>query len=236
MADDPRDRLIVGLDVPSVEAAEAMIEKLGGAVTYYKIGHQLIYAGGLPLARKLVDGGKKVFLDAKLLDIDNTVESGVRSIAATGVTSVTVHAYPQALRAAVKGRGGSPLQLLGVTVLTSMDDGDLAATGYASGVEELVLKRAADADAAGFDGIICAPTDVAAIRRRVGKRLKLVTPGIRPAGADAGDQKRIATPGAAIAAGADHLVCVRPVLGAPDPKRAAEAIVAEIAEALNRRS
>lgn len=227
-----RDRLIVALDLPSVAEAEAMVLRLGGSASFYKVGLQLIYAGGIPFARDLVAAGKKVFLDAKLLDIDNTVGHAVESIVRLGATFLTVHAYPQAMRAAVAARGDAALKLLGVTVLTSMDDADLAAAGYAGTAADLVARRAADARAAGMDGIVASPAEAAAVRAIVGPSLALVTPGIRPAGSHAGDQKRIATPAAAIRAGADHLVVGRPVTGADDPKAAADAIVAEIEHAI----
>jgi orotidine-5'-phosphate decarboxylase len=227
-----RDRLIVALDVPSVAEAEAMIARLGGSVTFYKIGLQLIFAGGLPLAERLARADKKVFLDAKLLDIDNTVAGAVSSIAAMGVTFLTIHAYPQAMRAAVAARGNAPLKLLAVTVLTSMDEKDIAAAGYAGKVNDLVARRVADAKAAGIDGIVASPAEAAAIRRIVGPDVAIVTPGIRPPGAAAGDQKRVAGPADAIRAGADYLVVGRPIIGAADPGAAAEAIGAEIAAAV----
>jgi len=228
----PRDRLIVALDVASVAEAEAMIARLGDSVTFYKIGLQLIFAGGLPLAEKLARADKKIFLDAKLLDIDNTVAGAVGSIAAMGATFLTIHAYPQAMRAAVAARGSSPLKLFAVTVLTSMDEKDIAAAGYAGSVSDLVARRAADARAAGVDGIVASPAEAAAIRGIVGPNVAIVTPGIRPAGTAAGDQKRVAGAAEAIRAGADYLVVGRPITGAADPKAAAEAIVAEIAAAL----
>jgi orotidine-5'-phosphate decarboxylase len=229
---EPRDRLIVGLDVPTVGEAEAIVARLGDSVTFYKIGLQLIFAGGLALAERLAKSGKKIFLDVKLLDIDNTVEGAVGNIARMGMTFVTVHAYPKAMRSAVAARGGASLGLLGVTVLTSMDDGDLAAAGYAGTVGALVLRRAKDARAAGMDGIVCSPVEVAKVRAAVGPGIALVTPGIRPAGSEAGDQKRVTTPADAIRAGADYLVVARPIIRAPDPREAAEAIQAEIAAAL----
>jgi orotidine-5'-phosphate decarboxylase len=227
-----RDRLIVPLDLPSVPAAEAMIARLGDSVTFYKIGYQLAYAGGLPLVRRLADAGKKVFLDLKLHDIGNTVARGVESVASLGATFLTVHAYPQTMKAAVEGRGGSALKLLAVTVLTSYDDGDLHAAGYRLGVSDLVEARAQQAQVLGIDGLVCSPEEAAALRKIVGHQMHLVTPGIRPAGAATGDQKRIMTPAKAIAAGADYLVVGRPVLEATDPKAAANAIVAEIEQAL----
>jgi len=228
----PRDRLIVALDVPSVGDAEAMIAALGDSVTFYKIGLQLIFAGGIELARRLAGEDKRVFLDVKLLDIDNTVAGAVDSISRLGVTFLTVHAYPKAMRAAVSARGSSPLKLLGVTVLTSMDQADVAAAGFAGPVASLVATRAADARAAGMDGIVASPAEAAAVRRIVGADIAIVTPGIRPAGGDAGDQKRVATPASAIRDGADYLVVGRPITAASSPKRAADAIVSEIAGAL----
>jgi orotidine-5'-phosphate decarboxylase len=228
----PKDRLIVALDVPSVAEAEAMVGRLGDSVAFYKVGLQLVFAGGIDFARALARSGKKVFLDVKLLDIDNTVEGAVANIAAMGMSFVTIHAYPKAMRAAVKARGAAPLKLLGVTVLTSLDEADLAAAGYAGTVAALVAARAADAKAAGMDGVVASPAEAAALRKIVGPGVAIVTPGIRPSGADAGDQKRIATPAAAIAAGADYLVVGRPIIAASDPKKVAEAIQAEIAAAL----
>lgn len=228
----PKDRLIVGLDLPSPEAAEAMVSRLGDSVTFYKIGYRLAYAGGLPLVRKLADQGKKVFLDLKLHDIGNTVRQGVESISKLGATFLTVHAYPQTMKAAVEGRAGSDLKILGVTVLTSYNDDDLHAAGYRLGVSELVEARAQQAQALGVDGLVCAPEEAGNLRKIVGLQMNLVTPGIRPEGSAVGDQKRIMTPGRAITAGADYLVVARPVVEATDPKAAAEAIQAEIARAL----
>ena len=227
----PRDRLIVALDLPGVEAAEAMIGKLGDSVTFYKIGYQLAYAGGLPLIVKLADRGKKVFIDLKLHDIGNTVARGVESIAKLGATFLTVHAYPQTMKAAVEARGAN-LKILAVTVLTSYDDGDLHAAGYRLNVTDLVEARAQQAQVLGVDGLVCSPEEAARLHKIVGHQMQLVTPGIRPAGAATGDQKRIMTPGRAIAAGADFLVVGRPVVEAADPKAAAEAIHAEIAQSL----
>jgi len=228
----PRDRLIVALDVPSVEQAEAMVARLGEAVSFYKIGYQLGFAGGLPLVRKLADRGKKVFVDLKLHDIGNTVARGVESVARLGATFLTVHAYPQTMKAAVEARGSSGLQILAVTVLTSYDDGDLHAAGYSLGVADLVEARAQQAQVLGVDGIVCSPAESSALRKIVGHQMRLVTPGIRPAGSTTGDQKRIMTPARAIAAGSDYLVIGRPIMEAADPKAAAEAVVAEIGPAL----
>ena len=231
---DPRERLILALDVPSVAAAEAMIARLGESVSFYKIGYQLAFAGGIDFARVLASAGKQIFLDLKLHDIGNTVAKGVESVARLGATFLTVHAYPQTMHAAVDARAGSNLRLLAVTVLTSYDDADLASAGYDFTVSELVAERAAQAHDVGIDGLVCSGEEAAMLRPVVGASMVLVTPGIRPAGADAGDQKRIMTPAAAIAAGADYLVVGRPVIAAPDPKAAAEAIVAEIADARNQ--
>jgi orotidine-5'-phosphate decarboxylase len=228
---DPRERLIVALDVSSVAEAEAMVARLGDAVVFYKIGYQLGFAGGLGFAERLIGAGKQVFVDMKLHDIGNTVAQGVKSIARMGATFLTVHAYPQTMHAAVDARAGSKLRILAVTVLTSYDDADLAAAGYDFTVPELVAERAAQARDVGIDGLVCSAQEAANIRTIVGAGMTLVTPGIRPAVADADDQKRIMTPSAAIAAGADYLVVGRPVVAAPDPKAAAEAIVAEIAAA-----
>jgi orotidine-5'-phosphate decarboxylase len=227
-----RDRLIVALDLPSVAAAEAMIGKLGDSVTFYKIGYQLAYAGGLPLVRQLADRGKKVFADLKMHDIGNTVTRGVESVAKLGATFLTVHAYPQTMKAAVEGRAGSDLKILAVTVLTSYDDGDLHAAGYRLSVSDLVEARAQQAQVLGVDGLVCSPEEAAHLHKIVGHQMSLVTPGVRPAGSATGDQKRVMTPGRAIAAGADYLVVGRPVMEAADPRAAAEAIQAEIKQAL----
>jgi orotidine-5'-phosphate decarboxylase len=228
---EPRDRLIVALDVPSVAAADEMVARLGDAVSFYKIGYQLAFAGGLTMADHLVRAGKQVFLDLKLHDIGNTVAQGVQSVVRSGAAFLTVHAYPQTMKAAVDARGASNLRILAVTVLTSYNDADLAAAGYDFTVAELVAERSAQARDMGIDGIVCSAEEAANLRGIVGHRMTLVTPGIRPAGSESGDQKRIMTPAAAIAAGADYLVVGRPVIAAADPKAAATAIVAEIAAA-----
>jgi orotidine-5'-phosphate decarboxylase len=225
----PRERLIVALDLSSVEAAEALVARLGDAVSFYKIGYRLAYAGGLSYAQTLAGAGKQVFLDLKLHDIGNTVAQGVKSVARLGATFLTVHAYPQTMQAAVEARGGA-LRILGVTVLTSYDDNDLNAAGYETSVKALVARRAEQARALGIDGLVCSPEEAANVRAIAGAGMALVTPGIRPTGAEAADQKRIMTPAAAIAAGADYLVVGRPIVAASDPRAAAEAIVAEIAQ------
>jgi orotidine-5'-phosphate decarboxylase len=228
---NPRERLIVALDLPSVQAAESMVTKLGASVSFYKIGYQLAYAGGLAFAADLIKAGKQVFLDLKLHDIGNTVGRGVESVTRLGATFLTVHAYPQTMKAAVAAKGNSGLKILAVTVLTSYDDADLLDAGYKLGVGALVAQRATQARAAGVDGLVCSAEEAANLRKIVGPGMALVTPGIRPAGAKADDQKRVMTPAKAISAGADYLVVGRPVVEAPDPKAAAEAIVAEIERA-----
>ena len=231
MSLDARERLIVALDVPSIKAAEAMVERLGESVWFYKIGYQLAFAGGLPFAAELIAAGKQVFLDLKLHDIGNTVAKGVESVAQLGATFLTVHAYPQTMKAAVEGKRGSTLRILAVTVLTSYDDADLAAAGYELNVKELAAARAAQARDTGIDGLVCSAEEVAVLRDIAGPAMVLVTPGIRPSGSSTGDQKRIMTPARAIEAGADYLVVGRPVLEAGDPKAAADAIVAEMERA-----
>lgn len=228
---DPRDRLIVALDVPTVRDAEAMVTRLGDSVSFYKIGYQLAFASGLAFVDELIRGGRQVFLDMKLHDIENSVAKGVESVARTGVTFLTVHAYPQTMKAAVAARQGSKLKILAVTVLTSYDDIDLAESGYSQSVDALVALRAQQAHDLGVDGLVCSPEEASPLRLVVGHDMKFVTPGVRPAGSAHGDQKRVATPGQAIAAGADYLVVGRPITGAADPKAAAQAIVAEIAAA-----
>jgi orotidine-5'-phosphate decarboxylase len=230
MSIEPRERLIVALDLPSVDAATLMVKRLGDSVAFYKIGYQLAFAGGLAYAHTLVELGKHVFLDLKLHDIGNTVAQGVKSVARLGATFLTVHAYPQTMEAAVQAREGA-LRILAVTVLTSYSDHDLKHAGYDATVKALVAGRAEQARDLGVDGLVCSPEEAAAVRAIIGTKMTLVTPGIRPAGAEAGDQKRIATPATAIAAGADYLVVGRPIIAAADPKAAAEAIIAEISRA-----
>ncbi len=230
---DARDRMIVPLDFASVDEAEKMVATLGDAASFYKIGMQLVFAGGLPLISQLVAEGKRIFLDMKLLDIDNTIAGGVDSIARLGVTFTTIHAYPKAMRAAVETlrraeQHSAGLGLLAVTVLTSMEDDDVHAAGYAQPAAELVTTRAADARRAGMDGIVCSPLEIAAVRNIVGPDMAIVTPGIRPAGAAADDQKRIMTPTDAIKAGANYLVIGRPITAADDPAAAARAVMNEI--------
>jgi orotidine-5'-phosphate decarboxylase len=229
---DPRDRLIIALDVSTVAEASRLVEAIGDTATFYKVGYQLAYAGGLTFVEDLIRNGRKVFLDLKLHDIANTVEEGVRSVARMGVTFLTVHAYPQTMRAAVAGRADADLKVLGVTVLTSYDDRDLVDAGYASGTSDLVSRRAAQAAEIGLDGIVCAATEASAVRGRIGSDRLIVTPGIRPAGSSANDQKRVVSPEAAIRAGADRLVVGRPITGAADPRAAVRSILREIEHAI----
>ena len=228
----PKDRLIVPLDLPTVMEAEAMVDNLGDSVSFYKIGHQLAFANGLGFIRELHDRGKKVFLDMKLLDIDNTITKGVENIAKMGVAMTTIHAYPKAMRAAVEAAKDSDLCLLGVTVLTSMDNEDLKQAGYAHSAKDLVLQRAADASEAGMGGVVASAQEASEISKIVRSEMTIVTPGIRPSGSDIGDQKRVMTPAKAIAAGATHLVVGRPITASENPKSSAESIIKEIESTL----
>lgn len=223
---DPR--LIVALDVPTVAEAEALVASIGDEAVFFKIGYQLAFAGGLQLARDLKQSGRKIFLDMKLLDIDNTIAKGVENVVRMGVDMLTLHAYPKTMRAAVAAAQGSDLCLLGVTVLTSMDADDVTEAGYALSPEALVLQRATQARQAGMGGIVCSANEARAVRTIVGPNMAIVTPGIRPAGADHGDQKRVMTPAMALAAGASHLVVGRPITAAGDPAAAARAIRLEM--------
>jgi len=232
----PSDRLIVALDLAEPAQARALIQRLGPTVSFYKIGLELLYANdtadnGLRLADELVAQGKKVFLDLKLHDIPNTVRRATAQVARRGVTFLTVHAFPQTMAAAKEGAADSALKLLAVTVMTSYDDDDLAEAGYRFVVRDLVPHRAAQAEALGIDGLVTSAQEVAELRAAIGQDMILVTPGIRLAGGARDDQKRVATPAAAIAAGADYLVVGRPITEAADPRAAAEAIRDEIAAA-----
>ena len=232
-----RDRLIVALDVPTIEAARALVGKLGAAVGFYKIGLELVMSGGLDLARELTRNKKQVFLDMKLLDIENTVERATRNAAATGATFLTVHAQDaKTLRAAVAGKAGSTLEILGVTVLTNLDANDIQQQGIGASPADLVAARARLAREAGCDGVVASGQEAARVRAVVGPHLAIVTPGIRLPGDIAGDQARVATPEQAIAAGADYLVVGRPVTAADDPARAAELFVRSIEAGLAKRT
>jgi orotidine-5'-phosphate decarboxylase len=221
--------LIVGLDVGSRAHAEEIVALLGDTVDFYKIGYQCFYgADGYALGKALLAAGKRVFFDLKLLDIDNTVEKGVAAIAETGATMLTVHAYPKAMRAAAKAAWGSGLTILGVTVLTSMDDADVRDAGYARDAAGLVALRAQQARDEGIGGVVASPLEAEMVRTIIGPHMAVVTPGIRPAGSPAGDQKRVLGPAEALKLGASHLVVARPIIAAPDPRQAAQAILAEM--------
>ncbi len=225
------DRLIVALDVGNAITGLELADRIGDAAHFYKIGLGMLTGGGLSLARELKDErGKRVFLDMKLFDIGATVEAAVRGLAAFDLDFLTVHGDPQVVRAAKEGAAGSNMKILGVTVLTSLDRADLDRMMIVPGdIHDITVERAARALEAGADGIIASPREAAAIRAlpQAAGRL-IVTPGVRPAGAALGDQKRVETPAAAIAAGADHIVVGRPIWQAADPRRAAQAIVAEL--------
>lgn len=228
------DRLIVALDVPNALAGLELAEKIGDAASFYKIGLGMLTGGGLALANELKqEHGKRIFLDMKFFDIGATVEAAVRGIAKYDLDFLTVHGDPHVVRAAKQGAAGSNLKILAVTILTSLDRGDLDAALIVPGeVARLVETRAERAFEAGADGVIASPQEAAAIRALPSAAGRLiVTPGVRPAGAALGDQKRVATPAEAIRAGADHIVVARPILAAPDPVAAARAIAAELASA-----
>lgn len=223
MTADPR--LYVALDLPSVEEARAMVEVLGDSVASYKIGLQLLPLGGAEFGRELAASGKNIFFDFKLHDIGITVEKATRSIATLGADLLTVHARPAVMVSAAKGRGDSDLKILGVTVLTSLDQDALFANGYHNTPEELVMHRVQQALEAGIDGVVSSPLEAAKIRALVPKDFLVVTPGVRMPGGDLGDQKRVATPGAALKSGASHIVVGRPITAAEDPRAAALAII-----------
>lgn len=229
---DAARRLIVALDFPSAEAAARLAAQLRGQISIFKIGLELVYADGLGLARNLAEAGHQIFLDAKLLDIPNTVERATANAARLGAAFLTVHgADRKTLDAAVRGRGGAATKLLAITVLTSLDAADLNEQHIGLSPAELVLRRARLASDAGFDGVVASAQEAAAIRAALGDSLLIVTPGIRPAGAETADQSRVVTPAEAIARGADYLVVGRPISAAPDPLGAARAIIAEMAAA-----
>lgn len=229
---DPR--LIIPLDLPSRAEAEAMVEALGDSVGFYKIGLQMFAVGGMEMARDLKARGRQVFLDWKLHDIGATVEKATAAIVGTGSCDLlTVHAQPQVLAAAVKGRGGeTSAKILGVTVLTSLSGQDLAQIGYGMGVEQLVERRIRQVIDAGADGVVASPHEAALARRIGGPDFLVVTPGVRPDWAGKDDQARAATPAEALASGASHLVCGRPITAAADPRAAALRIVAEMKAAV----
>lgn len=226
----PDPRLILGLDLPDAAQARAMAERLAGEVGFFKIGLGMLASGGLDLAAGLKGEGARVFLDLKLFDISATVTAAVRGLTRVAPDFLTVHGDPHVVRAAVAGRGDAPTRILAVTILTSLDRADLDAALILPGaVARLVEIRAERAFEAGADGVIASPQEAAAIRALPAAAGRLiVTPGVRPAGAALGDQKRVAAPAEAIRAGADHIVVARPILAAPDPVAAARAILAEL--------
>jgi orotidine-5'-phosphate decarboxylase len=228
----PRDRLIVALDVPTVDDARALVATLGDEVTFYKVGLELVMRGGLDFARGLTATGKRVFLDMKLLDISNTVERAVGNAAETGANFLTVHGTDtRTLKAAVAGCAGTSLKILAVTVLTNLDTADLAEQGISATPAELVERRARLAQAAGCHGVIASGREAAAVRAATGPGFLIVTPGIRMPEGDVGDQQRVATPASAISDGADYLVVGRPITQARDPVAAARTFVDEIGRA-----
>jgi orotidine-5'-phosphate decarboxylase len=232
MTDTTSDKLIVALDLPSYDDARALVDRLGDTVHFYKIGLELLFSGGLDLARELKFEGKRVFLDLKFLDIGNTVERAVAAAAGLGVDFLTLHGLDtKTLKAAVRGRANAPLKLLAVTVLTNLEQSDLNEQGTALTPAELVLRRAKLAKEAGVDGVIASGQEASAVRAEVGSKFLIVTPGIRLAGAEKGDQSRVMTPESALRAGADHLVVGRPINAAKDPRAAAQAFLARIGEA-----
>lgn len=226
---DPR--LILPLDLPSVAEARAMVDTLGDAVSFYKIGLELLATDGMALARDLKGEGKSIFLDWKLHDIGATVERSARVLAGAGCDLLTVHAEPQVMQAAVKAKGGSDLKILAVTVLTSLNDADLIELGYAFSARDLVARRIRQAVDCGVDGIVSSPHEAALAREIAGPDFLVVTPGVRPFWSAKNDQARAATPADALKAGASHLVCGRPITAANDPREAALKVVAEMAEA-----
>lgn len=227
-----RDKLIVALDLPSYDEARALVDLLGNTVSFYKIGLELLFSEGLSLARELKFEGKRVFLDLKFLDIGNTVERAVASAAELGIDFTTVHGHDtKTLKAAVAGRGNSNMKLLAVTVLTSLDQFDLEEQGISATPAGLVIGRARMAEITGFDGVVASGQEAAAVRSETGPDFLIVTPGIRLPGAAAGDQTRVTTPEEAIRFGANHIVVGRPINAARDPKAAAEAFLAHIANA-----
>ncbi len=226
-------RLIVGLDLPSVEAARAMVQRIGNVVEAYKVGLTLLARpGGVAFAHELRDMGKVVFQDWKLHDIGAQVEGAARSVAEGGCDLLTVHAEPQVMRAAVKGRGGLATKILAVTVMTSLSDQDLIEIGYSAPAADLVETRVRQALECGVDGVVSSPLEAARVRAIATEAGRpdflIVTPGVRPAGGDLGDQQRVATPSDALRAGATHLVVARPVIAADDPVMAAARIAAEM--------
>ena len=226
------ERLIVALDVHDLDQARALVDQLHPLAPVVKIGFHSLFSGGLDLARDLARQGIKVFLDAKLYDIPATVESGARALAQNGFWCMTAHGISQNIRAAVAGTAGTDLRVLGVTVLTSMDQSHLSADGLERSVQDQVLLRAAQTLTAGAQGLIASPHEVTTLRQQFGDSPIIITPGIRPRGSAGDDQVRIMTPGQAIAAGADALVIGRPLIQSAAPRDTAQSILDEIAHAL----
>ena len=232
MTEAANDKLIVALDFARYDDARHLVDDLSDSVSFYKVGLELLFHDGLALASEIKNDGKRVFLDMKFLDIGNTVEKAVASVAELGFDFLTIHGTDtKTMIAAVKGRGNAPLKLLAVTVMTSLDQADLADQGIVMTPQELVLKRARLAREAGIDGVIASGQEAAAIRAATGNNFLIVTPGIRLPGGDAGDQTRITTPEDALRAGANHLVVGRPITAASDPRRAAQTVLEHIARA-----
>jgi orotidine-5'-phosphate decarboxylase len=229
---EPRERLIFALDVPSADEARRLLDHAGDAVSFVKIGLELFTAAGPDIVRWAVAQNKQVFLDLKLFDIGETVRRATAAAADLGVTFLTVHAAGQTVRAAVEGRGGSPMKIMAVTVLTSFGETDLRESGVVESIRDTVLRRARTAASGGADGFVASGGETAMIRREFGKGPLIVVPGIRPAGSSHDDQIQVTTPAGAIAAGADYLVVGRPIRDAADPAAAARAIQAEIEVAL----
>ena len=227
--------IIIALDVESAAQARGLVDQLGDSVSIYKVGMELYAAAGMEFVRELIGRGKDVFLDLKFYDISETVKRATAQVAKAGVRFLTVHGSEAAMRAAVEGKGDSPLELLAVTVLTSYDQQDLADLGYATPVHELVALRVRKARDAGIQGIVCSPLEVRAVRTIAGPRATLVVPGVRSAGASGGDQKRVATPGEAISGGADYLVIGRQVTRATDPVAEVARLLEEIRQAAEPR-
>jgi orotidine-5'-phosphate decarboxylase len=228
---DMTDRLIVALDVPRIDAAREMVARLDGVARFFKVGLWLAFAEGIDaFLAELLRGGKQVFLDCKMYDIDMTVEQGVARAAERGVSIVTVHGDDRMIEAAVRGKGKAPLQIFAVSVLTSLDDAAVARMGYRMSVAELMAHRAQAAAAAGCDGLIASAHDNPNELRKIAgsDRLLIATPGVRPKGSNTDDHARFATPAQAIKDGADYLVVGRPIVAAPDPAKAADAILREM--------
>ncbi|ABE62505.1 orotidine-5'-phosphate decarboxylase [Nitrobacter hamburgensis X14] len=230
--DRAREKLIVALDFWEVEDARKLVRKLGDEVSFYKVGLGLQLVGGNEFAKELIVEGKRVFLDYKYYDIEETVQRAVAQAAELKITFLTVHGVASIMKAAVAGRGNSDMKILGVTVLTSMDAEDIKEMGFDGKVEDLVIARAKKALEVGVDGVVASALEAAELRKQTSNKLMIVSPGIRPSGGARHDQKRVATPFEAIRAGADYLVLGRPIYAADDPKAAAQAIIQEMADAL----